>query len=112
MQVFIQSFQTKYICRKKKADIKSALVSWWSIGGSTNRFGLLIANLALQLLARALRCARIETAHWAVSPSRGSIPRTVTEKIKADIKSALIFMVEHRGIEPLTSWLPAMRSPS
>lgn len=28
------------------------------------------------------------------------------------ILTVLIYLVELRGIEPLTSWLPAMRSPS
>ena len=28
------------------------------------------------------------------------------------VRPAIEFMVENRGFEPLTSWLPAMRSPS
>ena len=34
------------------------------------------------------------------------------EKGEPTVGSPNITMVEHRGIEPLTSWLPAMRSPS
>ena len=31
---------------------------------------------------------------------------------KPAVSGRLLIMVELRGIEPLTSWLPAMRSPS
>ena len=33
-------------------------------------------------------------------------------KNRPDKRLAYDFMVENRGFEPLTSWLPAMRSPS
>ena len=42
----------------------------------------------------------------------GFDPRRSTNKKGHPLWMTLFNLVEHRGIEPLTSWLPAMRSPS
>lgn len=51
------------------------------------------------------------------SAVKGTVPSTtliasLQTKKPGQVTRLLKFVVEPRGIEPLTSWLPAMRSPS
>lgn len=56
--------------------------------------------------ADAFSCARI---HHGVDARKRMMQKT---KGRSEASALKRNMVEPRGIEPLTSWLPAMRSPS
>ena len=63
-------------------------------------------------LRRVLSDPPRKTAHLVLFFPRGVRSPQISQQRKRVAVATLEFMVEHRGIEPLTSWLPAMRSPS
>ena len=76
---------------------------WWSLGGSA---------YPLRGSAGPRAAPSDENAPLARFPLAGSIPRDGPGNENSRSWKRLRNVVEPRGIEPLTSWLPAMRSPS
>jgi len=59
---------------------------------------------------RSLRCRLFYSAEAEENAQGDKIPRFIMSiKNNDDLKAIIVFMVENRGIEPLTSWLPEIQ---
>lgn len=87
--------------------------SWWSIGDSTACFAAL-ASFFLGSRFGRMRTARYSNIHrifsLTLAPSRVRIPIFIIRKRNSP--KTVLFLVEHRGFEPLTPTLPVWCAPS
>ena len=60
----------------------------------------------------ALAMCILDTTRYPRFANVAQITRLEIKNRWSIARPAIEFMVENRGFEPLTSWLPAMRSPS